>query len=49
MLFAIVVMFTHYQDLPDHIHCYGRGDVETATPTILLTVTHVFIFMLACV
>ena len=49
MLFAIVVMFTLTTKTYPIIHCYGSGDVETATPTILLTVTCVIIFMHACV
>ena len=42
-------VYPDYQDLPDCLHCYGRGDVETTTPTILLTVTRVYIFMHASV
>ena len=47
-LLAIVMTFALTTKTFLMIHCYGKGDVETATPSILLTITHVFIFMLAC-
>ena len=40
-------VYSNNQDLPDDTLLW-YGDVETATPKILLTITHVVIFMLAC-